>query len=373
MRKVVVMAGMTHTRLHRLEQLNLAQVRALDREHTIVIIPVGMLEEHGDHLPLGTDNYAVDALVMAAVAWLLESDPDLHVLLLPLIPYGTDPVDNRRSDLFRNAGSVWVSGETLKRIIVEITEHMVRYGFQYIFPVGFHGGAEQSVTLKQACDEVRARHPGVRMYEPMGYVLAGAELDVQPGLATLLGRLLTPHEEVALRGSVHASMFETSLMLAFEPELVSRLYRTLRTISWDQMYSMPDWPGYVGAAPAHASAEVGAAVVRWRGVRAAALIRRAMHGEDLSSLPRHPMWYETEQENSQPEVPPPDLAEMPSGSAAEPSPDLVEEPGDATQPDALEEGVVSAPTPPPDRTKPMMRRPSSESADAPPDEEGEPD
>jgi hypothetical protein len=154
--------------------------------------------------------------------------------------------------------------------------------------------------------------------------------------------------------------------------LVSRLYRTLRTISWDQMYSMPDWPGYVGAAPAHASAEVGAAVVRWRGVRAAALIRRAMHGEDLSSLPRHPMWYETEQENSQPEVPPPDLAEMPSGSAAEPSPDPVE-PGDATQPDAMEEGFVSAPTPPPDRTKPMMRRPSSESADAPPEGEDEPD
>jgi creatinine amidohydrolase/Fe(II)-dependent formamide hydrolase-like protein len=369
------MAGMTHTRLHRLEQLNLAQIRALDREHTIVLIPIGMLEEHGDHLPLGTDNYAVDALVMAASAWLLDSDPDLHILLLPMIPYGTDPVDRRRTDLFKYAGSVWISAETLRRLVIEVTEHMVRYGFQYIFPLGFHGGAEQSVTLKEACEEIRARYPAVRIYEPMGYVLAGAELDVQPGLATLLGRPLTPQEEVALRGSVHASMFETSLMLAFEPELVSRLYRTLRTISWDQMYTLPDWPGYVGAAPAHANAEVGAAVVRWRGVRAAALIKRAMKGEDLSELPRHPRWYDREEVDSQPETPPPDLAEVPvenSAPSEAPPLDVVEPSED--EPEALAEGdSSSAPTPPPDKTKPMIRPPSDAPDDAVPGEEDEAD
>jgi creatinine amidohydrolase len=324
----------------------------------MVIIPVGMLEEHGDHLPLGTDNFAAEALVMAASAWLLDSDPDLHILLLPLIPFGTDPVDNRRTDLFQVAGSVWISAETLRRLVFEISEHMVRYGFRYIFPVGFHGGAEHSVTLKDACEEIRAKYPDACMYEPMGYVLAGAEMGVQPGLATLLGRPLTPYEEVALRGSVHASMFETSLMLAFEPELVSRLYRTLRTISWDQMYSMPDWPGYVGAAPAHANAEVGAAVVRWRGVRAAALIKRAMSGEDLSDLPRHPRWYDEEDNNTHPEEPPPDLADV----SVEDLPPLED-----TLPDVPVEGndFHSAPTPPPDRTKPMIERPADGSADTP--------
>jgi hypothetical protein len=56
------------------------------------------------------------------------------------------------------------------------------------------------------------------------------------------------------------------------------------------MYNMPNWPGYVGAGPAHANADVGGAVLRWRGVRAGALIQRAMEGEDLSVLPRHPTW-----------------------------------------------------------------------------------
>lgn len=287
---------MTHARLHRLDHLALKALRALDRQRTVVLLPVGMLEEHGDHLPLGTDTFAVDALTLAAAAWLLERDSQLHVLLLPTIPYGTDPVDLRRPELFTEVGSVWISSETLKRIIAEVAGHMVRFGFRYIFPVGFHGGAGQSIALEEVCAEMRAKHPGLIMYEPVGYVMAGAASDVTPGLATLLGRPLTAREEVVLKGSIHASMFETSMMLYLRPDLVDPSYRRLRTLEWRDLYQMKDWPGYVGAAPAHANAEIGAAMVRWRGVRAAALIQRAMGGEDLSKLPRHPdRWGDAEE------------------------------------------------------------------------------
>jgi creatinine amidohydrolase/Fe(II)-dependent formamide hydrolase-like protein len=276
--------------LHRLEQITLKKLRALDRSRTIVMLPVGMIEEHGDHLPLGTDSYAVDALTLAASSWLLDNDPALHVLVLPPIPYGTDPVDLRRPDLFSTAGSVWVRRETLHAILADIISHMVRYGFRYIFPLGFHGGADQSRVLAEVCAEMRQEHPGLVIDEPIGYVMAGAALDVTPGLATLLGRPLTPQEEVVLRGSIHASMFETSMMLYLQPGLVDPAYRTLRSLEWSQMYSMPNWPGYVGAAPAHANPDIGAAVLRWRGVRAAAVILRAMNGVDLTRLPRHPAW-----------------------------------------------------------------------------------
>jgi creatinine amidohydrolase len=281
---------MAHTRFHRLDQLTLKGLRALDRTRTVVLLPVGMLEEHGEHLPLGTDNFAAEAVTLSAAAWLLESDAELHVLLMPLVPFGTDPVDSRRSDLFTQAGSVWIGRETLKSIVLDLVGHMVRYGFRYIFPVGFHGGAEQSVALDEVCTQMRAAHPGLVMFEPAGYVMAGAEHDMTPGVATLLGRPLTPKEEVALKGSIHAAMFETSMMLYLRPDLVDPSYKHLRTIEWKQIYEMADWPGYVGSGPSHANAEVGGAVLRWRGVRAGALIQRAMKGEDLSALPRHPRW-----------------------------------------------------------------------------------
>jgi creatinine amidohydrolase len=287
---------MVHTRLRRLANLSLKDFRALDRSGTVVLLPVGMLEEHADHLPLGTDSFAVEAVTTAAAAWLLEGDTRLQVLLLPTVPYGTDPVDLRRPELFAHSGSVWLSRETFKSVIADLLGHMIRYGFRWIFPVGFHGGKDQSIVLEEVCTEMRARHPGLVMYEPMGYVKEGAEEDMIPGLATLLGRPLNPEEEVALKGSIHASMFETSMMLHLRPELVNPIYKTLRSIEWNQLYQMPDWPGYVGAGPAHANADIGAAVLRWWGVRIGELIRRAMDGEDIARLPRHPRWYYEEEE-----------------------------------------------------------------------------
>lgn len=281
---------MPHARLHRLDEITLKTLRSLDRACTAVLLPVGMLEEHGNHLPFGTDTYAVNALTLAAAAWLLDNDPDLHILLMPTIPYGTDPVDLRRPDVFADAGSVWISSSTLKQIVIDAAGHMIRYGFRHIFPIGFHGGAGQSIALEEACAALRAEHPGLVMVEPLGYVMAGAEVGVTPGLATLLGRPLTAAEEVILKGSIHASMFETSMMLHLRPDLVDPSYKQLRSLEWRDLFQMEDWPGYVGSGPAHANREIGAAVLRWRGVRAAALIRRALSGEDVTSLPRHPHW-----------------------------------------------------------------------------------
>lgn len=282
---------MVHTRLHRLDYLSLKGLRALDRARTVVLWPLGMLEEHGDHLPLGTDTFGVDAITLATAAWLLEHDKQLHILQLPTIPFGIDPVDLRRPELFSQAGSIWLNPETLKGLIVDVVGHVARYGFHYVFLLGFHGGKDQSILLDEVCREMRARHDGLMMYEPMGYVRAGAEEDMIPGMATLLGRPLTPQEEVALKGSIHASMLETSMMLHLRPELVDPVYKTLRSIEWSQLYRMEDWPGYVGAGPVHAKSEIGAAVLRWWGVRIGQLIRRAMEGEDISKLARHPKWY----------------------------------------------------------------------------------
>jgi len=283
-------ATMTHARFHRLDHMNLRGLRALNRDRTVVLLPIGMLEQHGGHLPLGTDTFSVMALSLAAAAWLLEHDKSLHVVQMPGIPYGTDPVDLRRPELFEQAGSVWLSAATLKQVVSDVIGHMVRYGFMNIFPIGYHGGPGQSIALDEICADLRARHPGLHTYEPMGYVMVGAEEDVEPGLATLLGRPLTTMEQVALQGSIHASMYETSVMLHLNPELVDPAYKGLRTIEWNQLYSMKDWPGYIGAGPAHANPEIGAAMLRWRGVRAGALIKRAIAGEDLSGLPRHPRW-----------------------------------------------------------------------------------
>jgi hypothetical protein len=194
------------------------------------------------------------------------------------------------------------------------------------------------------------------MYEPVGYVLAGAERDMSPGLATLLGRPLTTHEEVSLKGSIHASMFETSMMLSLRPELVDRQYKRLRTIEWHEMFDMPDWPGYVGSGPSHADPAVGGAVLRWRGVRCGALIRRAMAGEDLTQLVRHPKWLNSEPGNDDiPETPVPS-GMVPQEGAADSNPVMIipHKPGDA--PSEVAEDPNATPPSTVLQTKPRLPR-----------------
>ena len=41
--------------------MNTRQIQALDRQHTVVVIPGGILEEHGPYLPAYTDGYAIEA------------------------------------------------------------------------------------------------------------------------------------------------------------------------------------------------------------------------------------------------------------------------------------------------------------------------
>lgn len=299
------MSRRIQVRLHRLDELNLTQFDSLDRDQTLVMLPVGMLEIHGQHLPLGTDTFAVDALTLSAAAWLLENDPNLNILLMPTIPYGIDPLDARRPDLFKRSGSIWLQRSTFKALVMDVLQHVIRYGFRAVTPVGFHGGPEQSIVLDEVCAELRDEHPDVTVFEPVGYVLGGAELDVQPGISTLLGRPLSPIEEVSIRNSVHASMFETSLMLHLRPELVDESFIHLRTIEWRQVYMDADWPGYIGAGPSRADAEIGAAALRWRGVRTGSIIRKALDGGDVTALPRHPVFDDSGPAPEDLQAPPP--------------------------------------------------------------------
>ena len=45
--------------IYKLEELTWPRIQALDRERTMFILPVGMVEQHGPHLPVGADTLGV--------------------------------------------------------------------------------------------------------------------------------------------------------------------------------------------------------------------------------------------------------------------------------------------------------------------------
>ena len=71
--------------IYRLADLNTRQIQALDRQHTAVVIPGGILEEHGPYLPAYTDGYAIEAYARE-LSRAIVARPGWTVLVFPQIP-----------------------------------------------------------------------------------------------------------------------------------------------------------------------------------------------------------------------------------------------------------------------------------------------
>jgi creatinine amidohydrolase len=145
-------------------------------ERATVVVPLGSVEQHGPHLPLGTDT----AVAAAVAAGLVERRPDL--LLAPAVPYGA----SGEHEGF--PGTVSIGTEALTALLVELGRSAGRWAGRLLVVNG-HGGN---------LDALRAAVPLLR-HE--GRDIAWFPCGV-PG------------------GDAHAGRAETSLMLHVEPTAV---------------------------------------------------------------------------------------------------------------------------------------------------------
>ena len=62
--------------IHKIEELSAPQLDAFNRDKTLFILPVGTLEEHGPHLPIGMDTFSVNFRVSRVSDWLISDARD---------------------------------------------------------------------------------------------------------------------------------------------------------------------------------------------------------------------------------------------------------------------------------------------------------
>ncbi len=242
----------------RLEELNFPQLEALNRDHTVVLFTVSPLEEHGPHLPVGTDLITADAICRKLAEQIFDAMPDWTVLIGPCIPIGTSAFDR--------AGTLLARARTVRNVTLDYGAALARHGFRYILVLNGHGGPRHIVALEEAAATVSRRYK-VRMLSASGPVLwkfmRGRYAE---RLESILGRPFTVAEREALSGDTHAGMWETSLVLLARPELVISSYAGLPA----QKFKLRDalhrnYPlqlgnrmGYIGT-PSAACAELGLA------------------------------------------------------------------------------------------------------------------
>jgi creatinine amidohydrolase len=156
----------------------------------VLLLPVGAVEPHGPHAPLGTDEI-ISAGMCARAAARLADDPDVRVLVLPTLNYGV----TRFGAAF--PGAVSVSESTLHALVVDVCGSLAAQGFSRIVVVNNHFEPAHVETLRKATVEA-----GV----------AYLDLVRRRNAARLTAEFRS--------GACHAGQYETSLVLADRPALV---------------------------------------------------------------------------------------------------------------------------------------------------------
>jgi creatinine amidohydrolase len=180
------------------EDLRRPEFDALDRERSVVILPVASLEQHGPHLPVSTDVAIARAVAVRAA----EGARDGPVLVLPVVWFGVTPFHM----LYQ--GTVSLSATTLIHVVTDLCRSLQRQGFRRIILLNSHGG--NIGTLEAAA---------LRL------------LDLGLRVAAVTYWLLIPDEmknfSEADRGAMgHAAHVETSLQLHLQPQHVDRTAMT---------------------------------------------------------------------------------------------------------------------------------------------------
>ena len=267
------------SRIYHLADLNTEQIRSFDRDRTAVLIPGGVLEEHGPFLPCSTDTYASERLT-SDLADAIVRQPGWSVLIFPTIPLGHGGANGiGGKDVF--PGTYTVRATTLRAVFMDLASELGEQGFRWVFYVNVHFPPnEHNTALHQACayfDDVY----GGKMVHLMGLI----DFSIFEGV-------LTTEDQKAAGMDIHAGALETSEMLAFHPNLVDPAYKQTVTQSGEtledviRMASAPNWPGYVGA-PALAKASYGTALAEKISATVIALALSILDGEDVDAAARN--------------------------------------------------------------------------------------
>ena len=111
------------------------EMEQVDKENTIILIPVGALEQHGNQAPLGTDDIIAEAMVEYLGRELeKEGEADFPILAFPVIPVGL-------STEHKNfCGSITLKPDTYYHLLYDTCCSLARHGFKKLVFLVCHGG-----------------------------------------------------------------------------------------------------------------------------------------------------------------------------------------------------------------------------------------
>lgn len=176
-------------------EMTAAALKDVDRERTLVVLPIAAVEQHGPHMPTGTDW-----ILCTGVADALESALPRQLLQLPTLWMGAS------SHHLRFGATVDAALPTYIATLVDAGRSLLNDGFQRLLILNGHGGNVDPLRVA-----LRQLQPDF----PQALLVGGSYWSVADRV--IQDTLQGAHKFVG-----HACEFETSMMLHLRPELVNQ-------------------------------------------------------------------------------------------------------------------------------------------------------
>src|SRR5918996_220742 len=178
-----------------LEEMNAVQVRKDLNKKTIAILILGACENHGDHMPFGSDFIFPEELAKRVAAKSRKNS----IVILPPIPYGVS-LHHKEFQM-----TMSLEPHTLEMVIEDLFKSIIKNGIRRILVINGHDG--NIAPIESAARTTKNRHAEV--------VIACLE-----AWWDLVGEITRGLFAVG-RGLGHGGEAETSAMLAVRPDLVN--------------------------------------------------------------------------------------------------------------------------------------------------------
>jgi creatinine amidohydrolase len=174
----------------KLAEINYDHVKAGDYE--VAVLPLGAIEPHNLHLPYGTDLFESELIGERICGEAHEAGG--KVILLPAIPYGTET--NLREFPF----AMNLNPSTLNAVIADLVASLAHQGLRKIVLLNSHGGNDLKPTLRELYGRNSAALFLCNWYQMVDDV----------------------YSDIFAESDDHAGEMETSIALAYFPDLVAR-------------------------------------------------------------------------------------------------------------------------------------------------------
>ncbi len=177
------------------DELNMNEIGRLAHTRKVVILPVGSVEEHGEHLPLCTDTLQPEYVAR-------EVAENTGCLIAPTLKYG---VCNSTRNF---PGTISISFESLRMMVRDVLEELIRNGFTRLMVLSGHAGSAHMAALRLAAQD--ALQPRGEKDSEKARIIVLSDYDFA---YELKGKYFSENDG-------HAGTIETARVKAIKPELV---------------------------------------------------------------------------------------------------------------------------------------------------------